>query len=160
MLVVLTSSKWTKPKATWTKGHKTQILIYSVCRAEMQCCCFWAAMWRLAMCGSLCIHLPNQCQDVVIDGHRSWKHSSWKLILLCWLLCTLMWHAASVHNSYDINSLTLTPELHCSHSHVVRRTVTQIPLPTKKPFTLLHLQKEVRCWVQKSDEISAEIMKE
>lgn len=72
----------------------------------------------------------------------------------------LMWHAASVHNNSDINTSTLTPELHCSHSHVVRRTVTQIPISTKKPFTLLHLQKEVRCWVQKSDEIGAEIMKE
>jgi len=77
LLVVLNSSKWTKPRATWTKGHKPQILIYSVVASGLQC-------GKLAMCGSLCIHLPNQCQDVDIDGHAesSWKHSSWKLMLV------------------------------------------------------------------------------
>lgn len=97
------------------------------------------------MCESVCIHLPYQCQDV-IDGHGSWKHSSWKLILVRWLQWSLMWHAASVHNNYDINTLTLTTELHFSHTHAFRRTVIQVPLTTDKALTLLHLQTEKKKW--------------
>lgn len=155
---------WLPPNGLNQKPHElkaTKLKFLFSAYAEQKCSVVASGLqcrsWR---CVEAYAYLPYQCQDVVIDGHSSWKHSSSKLILLCWLHCTLMWHAASVHNNYDINTLTLTPEVHCSHTHVVRRTVTQISLPTKNPFTLLHLQKEVRCWVQKSDGIGAEIMKE
>ncbi len=101
-------------------------------------------MWKLVMRESLYKHLTYQCKDVIIDGHGSWQHSSWKLAVD--FRCSLMWHAASVHNNYDINTLTLSPQLQSSFTHEFRRTVIQVPLTTENAFTLLHLQTEKHMW--------------
>lgn len=148
MLVALTDAKnWFCPllcisRKPWTKMPRrlkvTKLEFWF--HIKYKCCWIWAVMWK--MCGSLCIHLPYKCQD----EHGSWKPSSWKLILVFKLQCSLMWLAASVHNNYDINTLTLTPELQYSHTHRIRRTVIQVPLTTEKVFTRLHLQTGKKKW--------------